>query len=359
MNHMNRIAAKLPELGVDAVVITSAPGEFYAIGFHGEGLALVTREGNFYSTDSRYIEAVNNQVTDCEITMISNGASHLEVAAKRCAELGLKKIGFEEQTMSVASYNEMKEKFPEGTEFVGVSETLTALRACKDEDELKAMRKAQEITDRAFTEIQKYLKPGVTESEIAARLTYLMMSFGAERNSFDPIVASGPNGSMPHAIPGPRQIQEGEFVTMDFGCIYGGYCSDMTRTVCVGQPTEEMVHVYETVLKAQLKGISMAKAGVLGRDVHNAAEEVLAEGGYAGKMGHGFGHSLGIEIHEEPRFSPRNDKPIPLGACLSAEPGVYLPGEYGVRIEDVVWVQENGCEVLTKSPKELIIIPVQ
>lgn len=357
MNHLKKIAAKLPEYGLDAMVVNSEAGEYYAIGFRGEGLAFVTREGTWYSTDSRYIEAVEKQVTDCEISMIGKGVTHAELAARKCAELGLKKVGFEEEYLSVAGFNKLKKFFPAEVEFVPANKLLTELRQSKDEDELAAMRKAQEITDRAFTEICKFVKAGVTECEIAARLTYLMMSYGAERNSFDPIVASGANGSMPHAIPSEKKIQNGEFVTMDFGCIYNGYCSDMTRTVAVGEPTEEMKKVYYTVLEAQLKGISLAKAGVAGCDVHNASDEILCANGYAGKMGHGFGHSLGIEIHEEPRFSPANKNPMPLNAVVSCEPGIYLPNQFGVRIEDVVILREDGCEVLTKSPKmELIVL---
>lgn len=356
MNHLKKIAALLPEYGLDGMVITSEPGEFYAVGFHGEGLVLVTREGSYYSTDSRYIEAVNNQVTDCEIAMIAQNTTHVQLAAEKCAALGLKKIGFEEDYLSVASFEKLKAAFPEGTEFIPANDLLAKLRARKDEEELAVMRKAQEITDKAFAEILKFVKPGVTESEVAAQLTFLMQSMGASRNSFDPIVASGPNGSMPHAIPGPRKVREGEFLTMDFGCIYGGYCSDMTRTVAVGEPTEEMRKVYETVLEAQLTGIALAKAGRPGVDVHNAAVEVIDKAGYAGKMGHGFGHSLGIEIHEDPGFRPASKDPMPVGAVVSAEPGIYLPGKFGVRIEDVVVLDEEGCTVLTQSPKNLIVI---
>jgi Xaa-Pro aminopeptidase len=200
------------------------------------------------------------------------------------------------------------------------------------------------------------VKEGVTEQEIAALITYYHMKFGASKNSFDPIVASGANGSMPHAIPGEKQIRKGEFVTMDFGCIYGGYCSDMTRTVAVGQPSDEMVLVYETVAKAQLAGIETAHAGVIGADVHAAADEVIRKAGYGGYFGHGFGHSLGLEIHEDPGFRPACKEPIPAGAVVSAEPGIYLPGKFGVRIEDVIVLKEGGCEILTASPKQLIVL---
>ena len=241
-------------------------------------------------------------------------------------------------------------------EFVPASELLTELRQVKDAHELAAMKEAQRITDEALLEILNFLKPGLTEQEVAARLTYIMARKGAERNSFDPIVACGPNGSKPHAVPGPAVIQKGQFVTMDFGCKVGGYCSDMTRTVAVGQPTEEMEFVYNTVLKAQLAGIAAAHAGVTGKEVHEAGAKVIEEAGYGEYFGHGFGHSLGIEIHEDPGFHTRSDKPIPAGALLSAEPGIYLPGKFGVRIEDVIMLTEGGCIDITHSPKQLIIL---
>ena len=239
--------------------------------------------------------------------------------------------------MSVASHTDWTKEVE--AEFVPASELLTQLRQVKDAGELAAMQEAQRITDEALLEILNFLKPGLTESEVAARLTYIMARKGAERNSF-----------------GPDVIQKGQFVTMDFGCVVGGYCSDMTRTVAVGQPSEEMELVYNTVLRAQLAGIKAAHAGVTGKEVHEAGAKVIADAGYGDYFGHGFGHSLGIEIHEDPGFHTRNDKPIPAGALLSAEPGIYLPGKFGVRIEDVIMLTEGGCIDITHSPKQLIIL---
>ena len=183
-----------------------------------------------------------------------------------------------------------------------------------------------------------------------------MLAGGAENMSFDPIVASGPNGSMPHAVPTDRKIQEGDFVTMDFGCIYQGYCSDMTRTVAVGHVTEEMEKVYHTVLQAQLAGIAAAKAGATGHDVDAAARKVIEDAGYGPYFGHSFGHSVGVEIHEAPNATPANNNPLPLGAAVSAEPGIYLPGRFGVRIEDLVVLQEGGCQDITLAKKDLLIL---
>ncbi len=353
MTHFEKIAARLKDRGLDAMLITSEPGEFYAMGFHGEGAALITPDKTWYYTDSRYIEAAQ-QIPGAEIILWTTEYPFRKQIADLVKEHGIVKLGFEERYMSVASHTDWTKAVE--AQFVPASELLTTLRQVKDADELAAMKEAQRITDEALLEILNFLKPGLTESEVAARLTYIMARKGAERNSFDPIVACGPNGSKPHAIPGPAVIQKGQFVTMDFGCVVGGYCSDMTRTVAIGQPSEEMELVYNTVLKAQLTGIATAHAGVTGKEVHEAAAKVIADAGYGEYFGHGFGHSLGIEIHEDPGFHLRNDKPIPAGALLSAEPGIYLPGKFGVRIEDVILLTEGGCVDITHSPKQLIVL---
>ena len=266
----------------------------------------------------------------------------------------IRKLGFEEGYLSVADYNLWKEGLT--AELVPAQKLVDALRAAKDDGEIALMTKAQEITDRAFSEILKFIQPGMTEQEIAAKLQYDMLRFGAEKMSFDPIVVSGPNGSLPHGIPSAKQVQQGEFITMDFGCKYGGYCSDMTRTVALGEPTGEMQKVYQTVLEAQLAGIAVTKAGVPGKSIDAAARKVIEDAGYGEYFGHGYGHSLGIEIHESPNANTREETLLPVGAVVSAEPGIYLPGKFGVRIEDVTVLTADGCMVLTKSPKELIIL---
>lgn len=354
MNHIQNIASHLSGLGLDAMLVTSAPGEFYATGFHGEGVAVITPSESWYYTDSRYIEAARQQVSGAHVDQIHTGQTYRQLVQDIVSAQGICRLGFEDEEMSVATYRLWSEAVH--AEFVPATQLLTQLRMVKDEEELAAMRRAQQVTDEAFSEILEDIKPGVAECEIAAKLTYLMACKGAERNSFDPIVACGANGSKPHAVPGKDLIQAGQFVTMDFGCVVGGYCSDMTRTVAVGRPTDEMRRVYDTVLQAQLAGIAAAHGGVVGAQVHNAGAKVLADAGYGEYFGHGFGHSLGIEIHENPRFSPLWDQPIPAGACLSAEPGVYLPGRFGVRIEDVIVLTEDGCIDLTHSPKELLIL---
>ena len=354
MNHLKQIAAKLPEYGIDAMLLNSEPGEYYAVGFHGEGNVVVTAEKCFYFTDSRYIEAANNLITGAEIAMTGHSRNYRAMVQEVIDQCHIETLGFEESYLSVADY----ELWDKGltARLVPAQKLVNSLRAAKDAEEIALMRKAQEITDRAFDEICKFIQPGMTEQEIAARLQYDMLRFGAEKMSFDPIVVSGPNGSLPHGIPSDKPVEKGEFITMDFGCKYGGYCSDMTRTVALGEPTGEMKKVYQTVLEAQLAGIAVTRAGVPGKSIDAAARKVIADAGYGEYFGHGYGHSLGIEIHESPNANTREETLLPVGAVVSAEPGIYLPGKFGVRIEDVTILREDGCEILTKSPKELIIL---
>ena len=355
MNHIKNIAKELHNLGLDAMLVTSEPGEFYAMGFHGEGVAFITPQECWYYTDSRYIEAANQEITGAHVDVLRSGQSYRQLVMSLVATHNVKKLGFEDEGMNVHQYKLWQEALP-GVELVPASDLLTRLRMVKDEEELAVMRQAQRITDEAFTEILNYVKPGVTESEIAARLTYIMASKGAQRNSFDPIVASGANGSKPHAVPGLAVIEKGQFVTMDFGCVVGGYCSDMTRTVALGEPTEEMRKVYDVVLQAQLAGLAASKAGVTGKSIDAAARKVIEDAGYGEYFGHGYGHSVGIEIHEAPNANMRDETPMPVGAAVSAEPGIYLPGRFGVRIEDVAIMTEDGCIDITKAPKELIVL---
>lgn len=353
MNHIAKIAEKLPEYGLDAMLITGEAGEFYAVGFHGEGVVLISEEESWYFTDSRYIEAAREQVEIARVDMPKQ-RSYRDTVEELIRERGWKTVGFEESCMTVAAHTRWRESL--SAELKPASALLGGLRASKDAEELEAMTAAQLVAEKALADTLDRLKPGMTEKEVAAYLEYRMLCHGAEKKSFDTIVASGPNSSRPHAVPCERRIQYGDFVTIDFGCVVGGYCSDTTRTVAVGEPTEEMRRVYDIVLRAQLAGIAAAQAGKTGREIDGAARKVIGDEGYGEFFGHSFGHSLGIEIHEDPNLSPSNSEPMPAGAVVSAEPGIYLPGKFGVRIEDVLILEENGCRNITKYPKELIVI---
>lgn len=357
MNHFAKIAEKLSAYELDGMLLTCEANRFYASGFHStgtDGVALVTREGNFYFTDSRYIEAAHNKVQDAEIAMTDAAHPYVDLINAAMEKTHVQKLGFEDAYMTVADYRHYSEKLH--CQMVPATELLISLRQSKDEEEIQRMIAAQRIAEGALDQIVKEIKPGVTEKEIAARLQYLMLAGGAENMSFDPIVASGPNGSMPHAVPTDRKIQDGDFVTMDFGCIYQGYCSDMTRTVAVGKPAPEMERVYQVVLEAQQAGIAAARAGLAGREIDAAGRTVIQAAGYGEAFSHSFGHSLGLEIHESPNAAPGEERIMPVGAVVSAEPGIYLPGRFGVRIEDVIVLSETGCRDLTKSPKELIVL---
>lgn len=353
MNHLEHIAAHLD--GLDAILLTSEANCYYATGFMGEGIALVTRRGSWYFTDSRYTEAADKAIGDAAVIReVSREKPFSALINEALAEAGAEKAGFEEQRMTVAEHAVYSEKLR--CTLTPASSLMTELRGSKDEEELSCMTAAQRIAEGALEQILKEIRPGMTEKEIAARLNYLMVSAGAEKTAFDTIVASGPNGSMPHAVPGMRKVREGDFITMDFGCVYKGYCSDMTRTVALGRPSDEMRNVYDIVLQAQLAGIAAAKAGVTGAVIDGAARKVIQDAGYGVYFGHSFGHSLGIDIHEAPNAAPGNDKPMPDGAVVSAEPGIYLPGKFGVRIEDVMILRPDGAQVITKAPKALLVL---
>ena len=357
MNHFAKIAAQLRSQDLDGVLLTNEANRFYASGFHSagtDGMALVTPEKFYYFTDSRYTEAARRHIQGADIREVGAGRGYSALLKEAVQRHHIRRLGFEDAYMTVREHGFYARALP--CELVPAADLLAELRAVKDPEELEILISAQRIAEKALADILNEIRPGVTEKEIAARLQYLMLHYGAEDKSFDPIVVSGPNGSLPHGVPSEKVIQAGEFVTMDFGCVYRGYCSDMTRTVAVGSVTGEMRRVYDTVLAAQLAGIAAAKAGATGRAVDGAARDVIEQAGYGPYFGHSFGHGVGVEIHEGPNATPSNDKPLPAGAVISAEPGIYLPGRLGVRIEDVLYLTEDGCQNLTLAPKDLLIL---
>ncbi len=343
---------------VDGLLLTSRYSRHYAAEFDiAEGVAVVSAKGCQYFTDSRYIESAEKDLKGFEVLVVDGSHSYFDRINQFCEANGVKTLGFEQKYLTVAEFQSYEKRLTAA--LVPYQEQIDAFRATKEPWELDLMVKAQEITDKAFSEILGRIRVGMTEKELAAELIYCLLKNGGEGLSFDPIVVSGPNTSMPHGVPGERKLQEGDFITMDFGVLYQGYCSDMTRTVALGYATEEMEKVYNTVLEAQLAGIAISRAGVIGADVDGAARKIITDAGYGPYFGHGYGHSLGLEVHESPSPNSRNTAPIPCGAVCSAEPGIYLPGKFGVRIEDVVVFQEGGCRILTASPKNLIVVPVE
>ena len=355
MNQIARIREELNKRGLDALLITDEKNQRYAAGFpFTDGAVLVGKEKAFLITDSRYIEAAQQQAEGAEVRLFDKAHPLTMKIKEALGEIGAEKIAAEDQSLCHAAFIGWEKKL--GTELEGVGDLFAVLRAVKTEEEIASMIHAQRISEAALDEVLHIIKPSMTEREVAAELVYRMLRHGSEGNSFDPIVVTGAKTSMPHGVPGDKVIRTGDFVTMDFGCLKDGYCSDMTRTVAVGSATDEMKNVYYTVLKAQLAGIAAARAGVLGKDIDAAARKVITDAGYGEYFGHGFGHCLGLEIHEPPIAGPTGNMPLPAGSLSSAEPGIYLPGRFGVRIEDVMIIREDHAEVITKAPKSELII---
>ena len=340
---------------VDGLLLTSRYSRHYGAEFDiAEGAAIVTAKGCRYFTDSRYIESAQNNLKGFQVLMVDRDHSYFKLLNEAIANFGVTMLGYEENYLTVAEFMGYEANL--NAKLIPFNKQINGFRGVKEEWELDLLRKAQQIADKAFAEVLPRIHAGMTELELQAELIYCMYKNGAQGLSFDPIVVSGPNTSMPHGVAGERVIQAGDFVTMDFGVLYRGYCSDMTRTVAVGYATEEMKKVYDTVLQAQLAGIAATKAGVPGKDIDAAARDVITAAGYGPYFGHGYGHSLGLEIHEAPNPNPGNAEPMPENAVASAEPGIYLPGKFGVRIEDVTIYRQDGCENIAHSPKNLIIV---
>ncbi|MDR1693366.1 MAG: Xaa-Pro peptidase family protein [Oscillospiraceae bacterium] len=349
---LKKIRSIAAEKKLDALLLTGEVSRFYATGLRtSAGIALITPEETVFITDFRYIEAAKAKLGgNFSVEMSKPGRKQSAIVAEYIPKA--KRIGVEGDILTLNAAKGWKKALGDlglkGVKFLSVEDSLHTLRAVKTQTELAAMRKAQRIAERALADVlDGILRPGVTERDICAEIVYRMLKYGAERTSFDPIVVSGPNGSLPHGEPSDRAIRRGDFVTMDIGCVADGYCSDMTRTVAVGEATDEMRKVYRTVLAAQAAGIAVAKAGVAGREIDAAARAVITGAGYGDYFGHGFGHGVGLEVHEGPNASPSEERALPAGAVISAEPGIYLPGKFGVRIEDVVVLTETGCVNLT------------
>ena len=327
----------LPE---DSVLISSPENIRYYSGFTGEGyLAKTASKPWTILTDGRYTTQAGRECPDLPL----GKSSELEEFFSDADSTAI------EGTLSVAEYEKLNG---------GVIETeiIDSLRRVKTDDELEKIRRAEEIGDAAFSYIIALLEPGITERTIATELEFFLKSNGAESLSFDTIAASGPNSSMPHAVPGNRKLESGDFLTLDFGCKYEGYCSDMTRTVVIGRATDEMKEVYDIVLDANMKAIDEIKPGMKCSDADAIAREYIKSKGYGEYFNHSLGHSLGLAIHEKPMLSPRDNSILEENMVVTVEPGIYIPDKFGVRIEDLVVITKTGVEVISKSDKTLMEI---
>ncbi len=355
MKNLEKYKQLLQTSEVDALLLTSEVNRFYAAEYNiSEGVALICQDACFYFTDSRYIEVAEKNLPDFTVQMVDREHSYVSRLNDAISMHHPQTIGFEENYLTYGEYVYYSGALQ--AQLKPYQKAISAFREVKEDWELDRMRKAQEITDKTFTDMCKIIKPGMTEKELATELIYRLSKNGADGPAFDPIVITGAKTSMPHGVPEDKVVQSGDFVTMDFGASYRGYCADMTRTVAVGFVTEEMEKVYNIVLEAQAAGLAATKAGVLGKDIDGAARKVIADAGYGAYFGHGYGHGVGIEIHETPNAGAGSTVPMPVNAVCSAEPGIYLPDKFGVRIEDTVIITEDGYENLTHSPKHLIVL---
>lgn len=339
--------------GIEGMLITKPENRHYFSGFSGSaGTLLISDHESKLLTDFRYIEQAAAQAKQCEILRYT--ASPYELLADTAVKLGLTRIGFESDFVTYDMYT----KLTEGMSTIHLLPVqIDELRMMKDENEVAAIKKAVEIADSAFVHILSFIKPGISEQTVALELEYQMRKLGAEKPAFDTIVASGKRGALPHGIASEKIIELGDFVTMDFGAVYQGYHSDITRTICMGSPTDKQRQLYDIVLTAQLAGVEAVQPGKTGREVDAVARKIIVDAGFGDYFGHGLGHGLGLYIHEDPRLSPSNTQTVLMeNMVVTVEPGIYLPEWGGIRIEDTVLVSTDGCQILTASSKHLIEI---
>ena len=354
MNNIQRIRQVIPEYNCDAILILNQVNRLFATGFSSSaGVLLVTADNAWYFTDSRYIEAAQTAITGADVILVTKDEKVTECVKTIVDKNNITSIGFEEGFVSYKCKKDWNDKL--GIEMVPAHNLLNDLRKIKTRSDLDKMIRIQRISEKVFNEILPLISTDMTEKDLAAEIIYRSLKNGVDDKAFDPIVVSGSNSSRPHGVPGNDKISKG-FLTIDFGLKLDGWCSDTTRTLCIGIPDDEMVTIYNTVLKAQEAGIKTVRGGVKGIDVDTAARKVIEDAGYGEYFGHGFGHSIGLEVHETLSASQLSKDILPAGAVISAEPGIYLPGRYGVRIEDTLFITENGSENITKLPKTLTVI---
>ena len=348
--HLQKAVNALPE-NMDALLVTNTRNQRWLTDFNFEdGFILVTRKESYLLTDSRYIEAAENEAKG--ITVLQMTGKRSEMFKKLLDANGAKSVGFEDNWVSVSQYENYKKIF-EGYALVPAGKLLENLRELKDEEEIERIILAQRIAEKAFDHILGFISPERTEQEVALELEFFMRSLGAESTSFPTIAVSGSASALPHGVPRPVKLEKG-FFTMDYGCIYKGYCSDMTRTVVIGKADEDMKLLYNTVLKAQTEAEAAIREGITGAELDKIARDIIDSTKYKGCFGHSLGHGVGMYIHEAPGVSGGNQNGLQKGHVITIEPGIYVKGTYGCRIEDMAALRETGVEILTRCPKELI-----
>lgn len=359
MSRLKLIQAELKTQGLDGIFITRGVNIRYLTNYAGDdAYLLIPAEGTaVFITDFRYIEQAERECGENLLILSTSGALNTayHILAAKCQNYRLKKVAFEEEYQTYLTYRNMKE-LACGTEFIPQKGMVEQLRRRKDEHELNCLRKAAALADEAFTACLPHLKPGISEKQAEALLTYELTSRGSEGTAFPIIVASGSNGSLPHAIPSQKPLAKGEFITFDFGGVVEGYRSDITRTIALGKVDKKQKSIYELVLKAQKSAASSLKAGMTCKDADKIARDIITEQGYGQYFGHSLGHSIGLDIHEKPNLSPETCDILEAGNTITVEPGIYIPKWGGVRIEDSLIIKEDGSEIITHFPKDLLIL---
>ncbi len=352
---IEKLKIMLSERNASALIMSEDNVRYFTSFSSTNGYLLVTAENSFFLTDSRYVEAAQKTIKTVDgVLLFENFEKSLLPLVK---ELGVKTLSIEGGRTTVKRLHELQKQFLSVTfETEKLDGEIDLLRAVKSDEECEKIIKAQRIAEKAFSLLLPKVAVGKTERELSLELDYTMLKLGAQGLSFETIAVSGKNGSMPHGIPSDKKIESGDFVTFDFGAIYKDYHSDMTRTVAVGEISDKQRDVYETVLKAQKRAIDAVAAGKSCFDIDKIARDIIEEKGYGKYFGHGLGHGVGVEIHEFPTVSPRSQTVLEPGHVITIEPGIYIPGEFGVRIEDMIYVTENGGKNLTNCPKELTIL---
>jgi Xaa-Pro aminopeptidase len=353
-DRLNRLVAQFPEKELDALLISAPENRRYLSGFTGSaGYLFISSERAVLVTDSRYTEQATNQAPDFQVMQVRGGWDWF---LEQLKETGVKRVGFESRDMTVATYNSLVGAVKDDSALSQVSMIATAEmpeegRVFKDQRELALLQRAIDASDAAMEAVCPNITVGMTEREVAWRMEMAMRDFGADGISFDTIVASGPNGAMAHHRPSDRAIQAGEPIVIDMGAIVEGYCSDITRTVVVGEPDETFRKIYDIVLGAQLTAINTVRPGMTGEDCDDLSRAVIAEAGYGDNFGHSLGHGVGLAVHENPRVSPRSPDKLEPNMVFTVEPGIYLTGWGGIRIEDIVVLGDDGAKVLSKAGK--------
>ena len=351
---LTRLRRRLAQLELDALLVFSPANRRYLSGFTGtEGFVLIGREGAIVLVDPRYTEQARGQCPAFTIVEHNADTGFWPVLERQLAELGVRRLGFEGQHVTVAWLDEAREKVP-AVNWVPTQRLVEQLRMIKDEGEIAAIRRAQELTDRVFAEVLAGVRAGMSERELALRLWTGLLEAGAEDRAFVTIVASGVRSALPHGVASDKPIERGDLVTVDFGAYVDGYASDMTRTFVVGRASPEQRRIYDVVLQAEQAGVEAVRPGRTGKEVDAVARAIIEQAGYGQAFGHGLGHGVGLEVHEAPRLSKLGEDRLEPGMVVTVEPGIYLPGWGGVRIEDLVVVREDGPEVLTQTPKQLL-----